>query len=119
VSTLHLPNQNTPAARIAVDECDQLTLAWLLHEYPALFSIHHSTPLAIGIRNELRKVRPGTVSNASLRRVLAQWCWQPGYLKAVATTRHRYGLNGESGCVSRQHRGRARALLKKRKAGGR
>ena len=85
-------------------------LTELTERWPGVFNVKQPVPLAIGIDGELLAAMP-EITNAQLRRVLAQWCNRPCYLRALIAGGDRHGLEGVQGTVAEDAAKRAMAQM--------
>ena len=77
---------------------DAHTWKWLLKTYPQLFN--QPVPLKIGVRADLARQLPESVTRRSLARAISSWCHSKAYQEALAAGGARHGLEGPSGVVT-------------------
>ena len=79
--------------------------------WPQLFTDYK--PLAIGIRQQLENHDLNEMGKTWVRIALRMWCSNLNYTKALAKGGPRYGMKGEQGEVSEEHKKIAKEAVKK------
>ena len=100
----------------------QATLDLLAERWPKTFSVYEARrrPLKVKIHSDILAALDGAITPDELKRALAHYCKNPGYLRNTLTGGWRIDLNGNpAGVVTRAEEANAKqqlALIEKRKA---